>query len=189
MKPAKFWVYPCRGVLHTPRNALRRRFRSKIGRVFGVFGWGNMKLGRFWVYPYWENMKPAKFFTYPCRAQKHTPRKNPRQRFGCKTGRGLRYVVCGNMKPVKFCMYPCRGVLHTPRKTPRRRFRPKTERVLGVSLLGWVKSGAFLTYSGAEIWNRAGFARTRVGAQKHTPRNVLRRRFAPKIGWVLGVSV
>lgn len=26
-------------------------------------------------------------------------------------------------------------------------------------------------------------------AQKHTPRNVLRRRFAPKIGRVLGVSL
>ena len=44
------------------------------------------------------------------------------------------------------------------------------------------------------------FARTRVGAQKHTPRNVLRQRLAPKtgrgfhvpligdneIGWVFG---
>ena len=93
------------------------------------------------------------------------------------------------MEPGGFFTYPCRGVLHTPRKVSRRRFRPKTERVLGVSLLGWVKSGAFLTYSGAEIWNRAGFARTRVGAQKHTPPNVPRQRFGSKIGQDLGISL
>ena len=61
--------------------------------------------------------------------------------------------------------------------------------VFGVSLLGKVKSGAFLTYPDGEMWNRAGFSCTRVGAQKHTPRNVLRRRFGCKTGCVLGVAV
>ena len=86
-------------------------------------------------------------------------------------------------------MYTCRGVLHTPRNVLRRRFASKTGCVFGVSLLERVKSGAFLTYSGAEIWNRAGFARTRVGAQKHTPRNVPRQRFGSKIEQVLGASL
>ena len=92
------------------------------------------------------------------------------------------------MKPAGFLVHPCRGVLHTPRKNPRRRFGPKIERVLGLSLLGKVKSGAFLAYPDGEMWNRAGFARTRVGAQKHTPRNVPRRRFGPKTERVFGVS-
>ena len=36
MKPAKFFIYPCRGVLHTPRNVLRQEFAAKTGRVLGV---------------------------------------------------------------------------------------------------------------------------------------------------------
>ena len=43
MKPAGFFMYPCRGVLHTPRNVLRRRFAPKIGRVLGVSLLGRVK--------------------------------------------------------------------------------------------------------------------------------------------------
>ena len=51
LKSAKFFTYPCRGVLHTPRNVLRRRFGCKIGQVFGVSLLGRGKLGGFWVHP------------------------------------------------------------------------------------------------------------------------------------------
>ena len=36
MKPSRFCMYPCRGVLHMPPKKPRRRFRYKIGRVLGV---------------------------------------------------------------------------------------------------------------------------------------------------------
>ena len=97
--------------------------------------------------------------------------------------------MCGNMKLDKFFMYLCRGVLHMPLNVLRRRFGPKIGRVLGLSLLGKVKSGAFLAYPDGKIWNPPNFSRTRVGAQKHTPRNVPRRRFGSKIGRVLGLSL
>ena len=67
--------------------------------------------------------------------------------------------------------------------------RVKSGAFLGASLLGNGKSGAFLAYPDGKIWNLPNFARTRVGAQKHTPRNVPRQRFGSKIGCVLGVSV
>ena len=51
MKPGGFCTYPCRGVLHTPRNVLRRRFGYKIGQVLGLSLLGNMKSGAFLVYP------------------------------------------------------------------------------------------------------------------------------------------
>ena len=89
MKPGGFCTYPCRGVLHTPRNAPRRRFGCKTGRVFGVSLLERVKSGRFLAYPYWENVKPDRFFTYPCRAQKHTPRNVLRQGFGSKIERVL----------------------------------------------------------------------------------------------------
>ena len=54
MKPGGFCTYPCRGVLHTPRNVPRQRFGSKIGPVLGVSLLGWVKSGGFWVYPYWE---------------------------------------------------------------------------------------------------------------------------------------
>ena len=107
MEPAKFCTYPCRGVLHTPRNNPRRRFAPKIGQVLGVSLLGNMK--------------PAKFFTYPCRGVLHTPRNNPRRRFGCKTGQVLGAVLIGmgeigwvlgvslleRVKSGAFLAYPC----------------------------------------------------------------------------------
>ena len=110
-------------------------------------------------------MKPAKFCVYPCRAQKHTPRNDPRRRFGSKIGQVFGASVCGNMKPGgfwaypywenvkpdRFFTYPCRGVLHTPRNVLRRRFAPKTGQVFGVSLSGRVKSGAFLAGTCVEI--------------------------------------
>ena len=67
--------------------------------------------------------------------------------------------------------------------------RVKSGAFLGASLLGNGKSGAFLAYPDGKIWNLPNFARTRVGAQKHTPRNVPRQRFGSKIGCVFGVSV
>ena len=146
MEPAGFFMYPCRGVLHTPRNNPRRRFGSKTGRVLGVSLLGRVKSGRFLAYPYWENVKPAKFFIYPCRAQKHTPPNVLRRRFGSKIGCVFGVSGCGNMKPGGFCTHPCRGVLHTPRNNPRRRFRSKIGQDLDVSLLGRVKSGAFWAY-------------------------------------------
>ena len=51
MKPAKFFIYPCRGVLHTPRNVLRQEFAAKTGRVLGVSLLGWVKSGAFLVYP------------------------------------------------------------------------------------------------------------------------------------------
>ena len=47
MKPAKFWVYPCRGVLHTPSNILRQGFAPKTGPVLGVSLLGWVKSGAF----------------------------------------------------------------------------------------------------------------------------------------------
>ena len=67
--------------------------------------------------------------------------------------------------------------------------RVKSGAFLGASLLGNGKSGAFLAYPDGKIWNLPNFARTRVGAQKHTPRNVPRQRFGSKIGCVFGVSL
>ena len=51
LKQARFYTYPCRGVLHTPRNVLRRWFGSKIGRVLGVSLLGWVKSGAFLAYP------------------------------------------------------------------------------------------------------------------------------------------
>ena len=117
IKPAKFFMYPCRAQKHTPRNVLRRRFGSKTRQILHVPVYGRksirpemscakdlgLKSGGFWAYPYWENVKPDRFF-----------------------------------------MYPCRGVLHTPRNVLRQGFGSKIGQNLGLSLLGWVKSGAFL---------------------------------------------
>ena len=137
--------------MHTPRKTPRRRFRYKIGCVFGVFGCGIVKLD--------------KFCTYPCRGVLHTPLNILRQGFASKTGqvlgvslfgmvksgRFLAYPYWENVKPDRFFTYPCRGVLHTPPNILRRWFRCKTGWVLGVSLFGMVKSGEFLVYPGAEI--------------------------------------
>ena len=69
-------------------------------------------------------LKPDGFFMYPCRAQKHTPRNNPRQRFGSKIGCVLGVSLLGRVKSGAF---------------------------LGVSLLERVKSGVFLAHPCAEI--------------------------------------
>ena len=84
LKPAGFFMYPCRGVLHTPPNVLRRRVGPKTGCVFDVFRCGNVK--------------PVKFFMYPCRGVLHTPPNVPRQRFKPKTGCVFGVSVCGSMK-------------------------------------------------------------------------------------------
>ena len=36
MKPAGFFMYPCRAQKHTPRNVLRQGFAAKIGQVLGI---------------------------------------------------------------------------------------------------------------------------------------------------------
>ena len=51
MKPAKFFMYPCRGVLHTPPKNPRRRFGSKTGRDLGVSLLVRAKRGAFLTYP------------------------------------------------------------------------------------------------------------------------------------------
>ena len=87
-KPAKFFMYPCRGVLHTPRNVLRRRFGSKIGRVFGASVCGNMK--------------PGGFLVYPCRGVLHTPQNVLRQEFAPKTRQVLGVSLLGRVKSGAF---------------------------------------------------------------------------------------
>ena len=109
MKPGGFCTYTCRGVLHTPRNVLRRRFGPKTGRVFGVSVCGNMKPGGFLAYPYWENVKPDRFFTYPCRGVLHTPRNVLRRRFRPKTGRGLGVSLLERVKSGAFLAGTCFG--------------------------------------------------------------------------------
>ena len=151
MKLDELCTYPCRGVLHTPRNVPRQRFGYKTGQVFGCIPIGKGEIGCVFGVFGWGNMKPAGFFTYPCKAQNHTPPNVLRQGFAPKIGCVFDVFRCGNMKPAKFCMYPCRGVLHTPQNDPRRRFGSKIGPVLGISLLGRVKSGAFLVYPCVEI--------------------------------------
>ena len=51
MKPAKFFIYPCRGVLHTPLNDPRRWFGYKTGRVLGISLLGRVKSGGFLAHP------------------------------------------------------------------------------------------------------------------------------------------
>ena len=86
------------------------------------------------------------------------------------------------IKPAGFFMYPCRAQKHTPRNVSRQRFRPKTGQVLGASLLGRVKSGAFLAYPDGEMWNRAGFSCTRVGAYCIRPKKILAEGLGLKSG-------
>ena len=109
VEPVGFLVHPCRGVLYTPPNILRRRFAPKTGRVLGVSLLGRVKSGAFLGASGCGNMKPAKFCMYPCRGVLHTPQNVLRQGFGSKIGQVSRHIVCGNMKPAKFCTYPCRG--------------------------------------------------------------------------------
>ena len=51
MKPAKFWVYPCRAQKHTPPNILRQGFAPKTGQVLGVSLLGKVKSGMFLAHP------------------------------------------------------------------------------------------------------------------------------------------
>ena len=56
------------------------------------------------------NMKPGGFFTYSCRAQKHTPRNNPRRRFGSKIGQDLGVSLLGKVKSGAFLVYSGAGM-------------------------------------------------------------------------------
>ena len=107
IKPAKFFTYPCRGVLHTPRKNLRRRFGSKIGPVLGAPLFGKGKIGYVFDVSVCGNIKPAKFCTYPCRGVLHTPRKRPRQRFRSKTGRAFGISLLGRVKSGAFLVGTC----------------------------------------------------------------------------------
>ena len=51
VKLSRFFMYPCRGVLHTSQNDPRPRFRPKIGLVLGVSLLEKVKPGAFLVYP------------------------------------------------------------------------------------------------------------------------------------------
>jgi|GEM_PF-6925515 len=133
-------------------------------------------------YVVWRSPKPAGFRAMSCGKV-----QNPLGFALCrvaksKTRRVSRHVVCGNMKPAGFCTYPCRGVLHTPRNVLRQGFGSKIGRVLGISLLGWVKSGGFSAYPDGEMWNRAGFSCTRVGAYCIRPSNSLAEGLGVKLG-------
>ena len=151
VKPVKFCMYPCRGVLHTPQNVPRQRFGSKIEQVLGVSLLERVKPGAFLAH------SGAGIWNLPNFARARVGRKSIRLEMSCakdlglKSGGFLTYPYWENVKPDRFFTYPCRGVLHTPRNAPRRRFGCKTGRVFGVSLLGRVKSGAFLVYPCAEI--------------------------------------
>ena len=120
MKPGGFCTYTYRGVLHTPRNVLRRRFGFKIGQVLGASLLGRMKSGAFLGASGCGNMKPAKFCTYPCRGVLHTPRNVLRQEFGPKIGQVLGVSLLGRMKSGAFLgvsllgKYETRQILHVP---------------------------------------------------------------------------
>ena len=107
LKSGRFWVYLCRGILHTPPNVLRQGFAPKTGQDLGVSLFGMVKSGRFLAYPYWENVKPDRFFTYPCRGVLHTPRNVLRRRFAPKIGRVLGVSLLGRIKSGAFLAYPC----------------------------------------------------------------------------------
>ena len=67
--------------------------------------------------------------------------------------------------------------------------KSKTRRVSRHVVWQSPKPVGFRTMSCDNVQNLPGFWCTRVGAQKHTPPNILRQGFAPKIGRVLGVSL
>ena len=102
LNPAKFFMYPCRGVLHTPRNNPHRRFGGKTGQVFGRIFIGKGKIGC--VFDVFECgiVKLDGFFTYPCRGVLHTTRKTPRRRFAPKTGRVFGVSLLGKVKSGAF---------------------------------------------------------------------------------------
>ena len=110
VKPAKFFMYPCRGVLHTPRNVLRQGFAPKTGRVLGVSLFGMVKSGAFLGGHVCGNMKPAKFCVYPCRGVLHTPRNALRQGFGPKNRRVLGASLLEWVKSGAFLTYPDGGI-------------------------------------------------------------------------------
>ena len=139
----------CGKVKNPPGFALCRVAKSKTRRVSRHVEWQSPKPAGFCAMSSGKVQNPAGFVL--CRVAKS------------KTRRVSGYVMCGNMKPAKFFTYPCRAQKHTPRNVLRQRFGSKIGPVLGIFLLGWVKSGAFLAYPDGEMWNRAGFARTRVG--------------------------
>ena len=110
MKPGGFCTYPCRGVLHTPRNVPRQRFGSKIGQVFGASLLGRMKSGAFLGASGCGNMKLDELCTYPCRGVLHTPPNILRQEFAAKTRRVLGVSLLERVKSGAFLGYPGAGI-------------------------------------------------------------------------------
>ena len=76
-KPAGFFMYPCRGVLHTPPNDPRRRFGYKTGQVFGAVLIGKGEIGCVFGASVCGNMKLDELCTYPCRGAKAYAPKCP----------------------------------------------------------------------------------------------------------------
>ena len=118
LKTGRFWVYLYWEMENRAGFWRVHVWKYETGRVFHVLLIGDNEIGCVFGGYMCGNVKPAKFFIYPCRGVLHTPRNNPRQRFGSKTGQVLRHVVCGNMKPVKFCTYPCSGATAYAPKCP-----------------------------------------------------------------------
>ena len=50
IKPAGFFMYPCRAQKHTPPNVLRQGFASKTGQVLGISLLERVKSGAFLAY-------------------------------------------------------------------------------------------------------------------------------------------
>ena len=144
-KPAGFQAMSCGKVQNPPgfapcrvaKSKTRQVFATSCGKVQNLPGFAPCRVRKYETRRVscrvvCENMKPAKFVTYPCRAQKHTPRKRPRQGFGYKIGWVLGVSLlgrvksgaflgasgCGNVKPAKFFIYPCRGAKAYAPKCP-----------------------------------------------------------------------
>ena len=126
-------------------------------------------------YVVWQSPKPAGFQAMSCGKVQNPPGFAPCRVAKSKTRRVSGYVVWRNPKPAGFCAMSC-GRVQNPSDFARTRvgaycIRPKMFLAKGLG----IKPAKFCTYP--------------CRAQKHTPRNVLRRRFGYKIGQVFGVSL
>ena len=120
-----------------------------------------------------------------------------------KTRRVSRYVVWQSPKPAGFRAMSCGEVQnspnfsctrvgaqkHTPPNVPRQRFGSKIGRVFHVPLIGDNEIGCVFGVSGCGNMKLDKFFMYLCRGVLHMPLNVLRRRFGPKIGRVLGLSL
>ena len=84
IKPAGFFMYPCRAQKHTPRNVSRQRFRPKTGQVLGASLLGRVKSGAFLAYPDGEMWNWTNF------ARIRVGRKSIRPEMSLDEGLGLK---------------------------------------------------------------------------------------------------